>query len=309
MTPVAANVNLALLRDWPLPALDEDEGKEDRGRVLVVAGSRQLPGAAVLAGQAALRAGAGKLQLATAAGVGVAIGVAVPEAKVYELPTDARGQIRAANGELRRDARQADALVVGPGLDDTAASHRLGSTLLSCATGTVVLDAGALGAIHGGTRPRLPPVLTPHAGEMAALSRRTIDAVRRDPARLAVEFAVRNGVLMVLKGATTFIASPEGRLWRHEGGTVGLGTSGSGDVLAGLIAGIAARGAGGEQAAVWGVFLHGSAGERLSAKVGQVGFLASEIAAEVPALLDQIPGRGRFAPSCPSPVGRSSQSA
>ena len=95
----------------------------------------------------------------------------------------------------------------------------------------------------------------------------------------------KQGVTLVLKGACTYVASADGRLWIHDGGSVGLGTSGSGDVLAGVIAGLVARGARPEQAAIWGVWLHGKAGAALSARQGLIGFLASEIAAEIPTLL------------------------
>ena len=94
--------------------------------------------------------------------------------------------------------------------------------------------------------------------------------------------------MVALKGATTHIAAPDGRLWRHDGGNVGLASSGSGDTLSGIIAGLAARGAPLEQACAWGVALHARAGERLAQRIGPLGYLAREIAGEVPALLHEL---------------------
>ncbi|MET0755196.1 MAG: NAD(P)H-hydrate dehydratase [Pseudoxanthomonas sp.] len=281
-------VDASLLRGWPLPALDGGGGKEERGRVLVVGGCEQVPGAARLAGEAALRVGAGKLQIATAGAAAVPLAMAVPEAKVLGLPSDPRGHIRRASGALQRDCAHADAVLVGPGMDDSPLTSKLVECLLRNATATLVADAGALCAFPRVRNRRSPPILTPHAGEMAALTGMTATEIGDDAARIATDFAARSGALVVLKGAVTHIATPEGGLWLHRGGSVGLGTSGSGDVLAGLIAGLLARGATAEQAAVWGVYLHGRAGEELEAEYGPVGFLAREISARVPRLLQTL---------------------
>jgi hydroxyethylthiazole kinase-like uncharacterized protein yjeF len=243
-------VTAALLRSWPLPSESDSEGKEDRGRVLVVGGCRQVPGSIVLAGTAALRAGAGKLQLATVADAALALAIAVPEALVMALPANARGEVRAANDTLREKARDADAIVIGSGMPPTPASLRLATTLLEVATGTVLLDAGALQAHERAGRPgqsRPTAILTPHAGEMARLTGEDDDKVREHAATIARDFAHASSVIVVLKGPTTQIAHPDGRSWTHRGGGPGLGTSGSGDVLAGVIGGLAARGASPEQ--------------------------------------------------------------
>jgi ADP-dependent NAD(P)H-hydrate dehydratase len=131
-------------------------------------------------------------------------------------------------------------------------------------------------------------VLSPHAGEMAHLSGVAKDAICAAPETHALRAASQWNAVLALKGARTVIASPGGRRWRHEGGNAGLAISGSGDVLAGLIAGLAARGAPLEQAACWGVALHALAGERLAMRIGSLGYLARELAAEVPALMDEL---------------------
>jgi hydroxyethylthiazole kinase-like uncharacterized protein yjeF len=136
-------------------------------------------------------------------------------------------------------------------------------------------------------------LLTPHAGEMAKLTGLTKDAVVADPAAVAARAARRWNAVVALKGSVTYVATPAGRLWCHQGGNVGLASSGSGDVLAGIIAGLAARGAALEQAAAWGVALHAHAGDRLAKRIGTLGFLAREIGAEIPGLLDAWSSRQR----------------
>ena len=282
-------ITVRALRAWPLPDPRDSESKEDRGRVLVVGGSREIPGAALLAGIAALRAGAGKLQVATASDAALALAIALPEAKVMGLRGDRGGAIAQVGAEALKSARSADAVLVGPGMDPTAATRRVVRAIIEAATGTLVLDAGALhpdaarafkSRKRGGAM-----VMTPHHGEMAAMLDSDDSAIAAAPEATARRYAKEWGIVLVLKGSTTHIATPAGAMWINTAGSPGLGTSGSGDVLAGIIAGLAARGAAAEQAAVWGVHLHAQAGALLSRRMGLVGFLAREISGEVPALL------------------------
>jgi len=166
----------------------------------------------------------------------------------------------------------------------------------------IVLDAGAMDAIGAfrrasvarsaaskGATPIAPSLLlTPHAGELAHLTGIDKTKILADPQHAATDAAHQWHAVVALKGKVTHIAAPEGRMWRHRGGNVGLATSGSGDVLSGLIAGLLARGASVEQAAVWGVALHARAGDRLAARTGNLGYLAREIAAEVPAVMRSL---------------------
>lgn len=283
-------IDAALLKAWTLPDPRGCDSKEDRGRVLVVGGSVQVPGAALLAGIAALRAGAGKLQVATASAAALSLAIALPEAKVMGLPDDRAGAIRGLGREGTRSVRDAGAVLVGPGMDAGAQTRRVVGSVLAAVQGTLVLDAGALDpatvrALRRRVQGGAVAVMTPHAGEMAALLDTDEATVAANAASIARDCAKAWGVVMTLKGSTTHIAAPDGRVWINTAGSVGLGTSGSGDVLAGLIAGLAARGATAEQAAVWGVHLHAKAGARLSRRLGLVGFLAREIAGEVPGLL------------------------
>lgn len=276
------------LRGWPLPPLSDHADKETRGRIVVVAGSREIPGAAVLAATAALRMGAGKLAIATGASVAGPMAFAMPEARVIALPENAHGGFDVAGaGLLQQSLEAADAVVLGPGWMDEPASRAFVQAVLPwlrhCA---VVLDALAMNVAQE-MRFDPPVLLTPHAGEMAHLTGASKEAVLADPQGAALEAAARWNAVVAVKGPTTVIASPEGRLWQHEGGNCGLATSGSGDTLAGAIAGLAARGATLMQACAWGVVLHAQAGERLAERLGPVGYLARELPAEMLAALNQ----------------------
>ncbi|GJD51366.1 Bifunctional NAD(P)H-hydrate repair enzyme Nnr [Methylobacterium crusticola] len=291
-------ITAEVLRAMALP--DPQGGSKDhRGCALVVAGSPGVPGAALLAGTAALRAGAGKLQMAVPACAATALGIAVPEALVIGLPEAGDGDIDAAAAEaaLARRTERADAVLVGPGMTEGEGATALTGALLAAApSASFVLDAACLGDLtahaeavraRGG---RL--VITPHAGEMARLLDRSREAIEADPLEAARAAAGLLGVVAVMKGARTWVVAPDGAAWRYRGGGVGLATSGSGDVLAGIIAGLLARGAGPVQAALWGVYLHGEAGQRLARACGPIGFLARELPGEVPALLRAVAEEG-----------------
>lgn len=282
LTPVA-------LQMMPLPAPGTD--KEDRGRLCVVGGSVQVPGAALLAAEAALRAGAGKLQIATVRSCATALGVAVPEALVVGLPEDVSGEIAPGSPALKHALEHCDAVLIGPGMSATPFLTRLTARLHQMKA-AVVLDAGALNAGVSAAA-GAPFVLTPHAGEMAFMCGGRKEDVERQPLDHAQQMAQATASIVVLKGPRTFIVGPDGEAWLHEGGGPGLGTSGSGDVLAGLITGFAARGATPMEAALWGVWVHGAAGQLLAESVGPLGFLAREISATVPRILQQFGCSGR----------------
>jgi hydroxyethylthiazole kinase-like uncharacterized protein yjeF len=292
-------LDVEALRRWPLPALAEDADKEARGRIVVIAGSREIPGAAVLAATAALRVGAGKLVIATGASVAQPMAFAMSEARVIGLPETAGGGFDPAGaGLLERSLRAAHAVVIGPGLMDTEATCDFVAGLLPLLRGrAVLLDALAMDAVRALGRLPEPMLLTPHAGEMAHLTGASKEEVQADPARAAREAAARWNAVVAVKGATTVIATPDGTTWSHQGGNCGLATSGSGDALAGAIGGLCARGASLEQACAWGVVLHAQAGERL----GPVGYLARELPAQMQAVLGDLDGsspvRGAGVPS------------
>lgn len=278
------------LRDWPLPQPGDDSDKEDRGQVLVVAGSREIPGAALLAATAALRAGAGKLTIATAQSVAPGLALLMPEARVIGLPESPAGGLLASGVEqLAPCAERCSAVLAGPGLLDSEASCEFVESLLRQLTGIpVILDALAMDVVLRMPRFDQPVLLTPHAGEMAHLSGQSKDDVKADAPALARDMALKHNAVIALKGASTFIIPPEGESWCHVSANAGMGTSGSGDVLAGIITGLAARGAPLAQAAAWGVVVHALAGQRLADRHGRLGFLAREILEEIPSVMRDL---------------------
>lgn len=285
----------AYLRSHSLPAHGDGRGKESRGRVLVVSGNARVPGAAVLAGVAALRAGAGVLQIATSASMAGHIGVAVPEAMVVGYGETSRGEIDPTNAsEIVELAADADSIVVGPGMMDEAALLPLVTLLLaSLARPTIVLDAGAFTCLRdcAEAKPHLnKSIVTPHAGEMARFLSIPRDAVEQDPLGAARQASAITGGVVVMKGEETIIMG-EGA-WRSTFGHVALATSGSGDVLAGILGGLLARGVSPTLASLWAVYLHGQAGHRLAEKHGRFGALARELPDEIPRLMADV-DRGR----------------
>lgn len=290
----ARDITPELLRELPLPRLGGDSDKDARGRVLVIGGGAEVPGAVLLAGIAALRAGAGKLQMAATPRFADHLAMAAPEARVLPAPADANGDLVVAAAEaLAGSADRCDAVVVGPGMLDDEVAGALAAELIQRAPNPAfLLDAAAMTGLRDradalkAAAGRL--VLTPHGGEMAALMGCDKAEVQADPLGLARRAAQQLGAVVALKGETTRIVSPDGHAVVYHDGPVGLATSGSGDVLAGVIGGLLARGAPPFAAAAWGVYLHGQAGVRLSQSVGPLGFLAREIAAEIPPILAEL---------------------
>lgn len=283
-------VTTGTLRGWPMPEPGSD--KKTRGQLLVVGGSRETPGAVLLAGEAALRSGAGLLQLATAQSVTSALAVAVPEALVLPLPEqDGRLGAEAAD-DLGEAVKGVDVVLLGPGLLDVESSVALMSQLVPQLASTVVIDALASafltehpdGLHHLGGR----CVLTANPTELSRVLRRDEDEVTDDPVGAAVDAARRLRTVVLCGGTVKAVATPEGQSWLARYGGPGLGASGSGDVQSGIVAGLLARGAEPAQAAVWGSYLHGRAGEELAVSVGPLGFLAREIPARLPRLLAQL---------------------
>jgi ADP-dependent NAD(P)H-hydrate dehydratase len=283
----------ALLRRWQIPQPSEQAVKQDRGTVMVVGGSLEVPGALLLAGVAALRAGAGKLQIAGPRSAATALGVALPEARVFSLPETGDGFLdRKAGTRVAECAGEANAVLVGPGMLNEDAIRSFMEALLPRLAGKqVVIDAIALSALRGGRfrfTEDMQVVLTPNPAEMAKITGATKEAVEQDLRGTAMAVAQDLNAVVVLKGPETFIATPYGEVFRYSEGDVGLATSGSGDILSGILAGLLARRATLDQAAAWAVYLHGAAGNRLKRRIGPVGILASELSAEVPGLMSSL---------------------
>ncbi|WP_258803225.1 NAD(P)H-hydrate dehydratase [Pseudarthrobacter sp. NS4] len=297
---VTTLVTPSLLRDWPLPAPGED--KYSRGSVLVIGGARATPGAALLAGASALRAGAGKLTLAVAGSVAVQVGVALPECGAMGMPETADGSLTGEGlDRISTYLDRADTVLIGPGLDDPGLAEDLLRALLEREASAgepddgggsaVVLDAYALGGLVK-LEDQLDPwrgrlILTPNPKEAAILLGREVEDLEADVAEIARRFdAVVSCQGLIARPPGN--APEESEMWKITTGYGGLGTSGSGDVLAGAITGVRARGTSGAQAACWGTHLHAAAADRLASRLGPLGFLARELADELPALMLEL---------------------
>ncbi|MEY2426005.1 MAG: ADP-dependent NAD(P)H-hydrate dehydratase [Actinomycetota bacterium] len=280
----SVQVDAALLASLPLPDPDDTTEKHERGTVVVVGGTRRTPGAVRLAGVAALRVGAGKLQLVTDAETCDALGVAVPEALVAPF---------AAVEDL---CDRADVVLVGPGtFNDDNAAQLLKSVLASVGPDTsVVIDAGALGAmatmtaLDAGLAERC--VLTPNPGELATLLGVALDTVQAEPDAALRDAVARFSCVITLRGPEARTAGPNSPVVVDTAGNPGLGTSGSGDVSVGALAGLLGRGAPPLTAAVWANHVHRRAGERCAGRIGPVGYLASDLLVELPRALAEVSG-------------------
>ena len=278
-------VTPAVLAELAPPQPEGEAHKGMRGSVLVVGGTSETPGAALLAGIAALRAGAGVLQVATAASVARALAVALPEARVIALPETDGGDIAGCAGEqLCELATAADAVLVGPGLADEAALAELVPSLIAAgAGGFLVVDAKALDAVTPSLAAdhRHRVVLTPNAKEGASLLDVEVDEVNRDLRASHGKLVARFGCTVALRAGETFAGGPGQPTYHDSSGRPGLGSSGSGDVLAGYLTGLLARGTPPLAAAVWAVHVHAQAGRRLSSRIGRLGYLARELLDEL----------------------------
>jgi ADP-dependent NAD(P)H-hydrate dehydratase len=276
------------LEQHPLPPVIDGD-KETKGRILIVAGSRDVPGAALLAATAAMRAGAGKLRIATVESAAMPIAVTMPEAMVLGLAETSDGAFASdAVEQIATAAREADAVVAGPGVKPSEVCKRMADALLE-SDAALALDVALLETLQPlherELRRRSAPVLLPNAKELASLLDCKPEHVGDDPIGCGIRAAQLYRSVVLVKGVTSHVVTPDGECWTYDGGAPGLGVSGSGDVLAGIVGGLLARGAEPLNALLWAVWLHGEAGARLAIKIGPIGFLAREIADEIPALL------------------------
>lgn len=280
-----------------LPPRPERAHKGDFGRLLVVAGSIDYPGAALLAALGAMRAGVGLARVAAADSVVARLAGAIPELTWMTLDEEAPGLI--APGGWRRVATEAadhDAVVIGPGLGRQPATQRRTRQLIAGLEMPLVVDADGLNALADGARwwqgIRGSLVLTPHPGEFARLTAADAPDGDDDDARgqAAADAALRWDQVVVLKGAHTVIADPGGESLRSNVATPALATAGSGDVLAGVIGAFLAGGASPFEAAACGVAVHGAAGLLAAERVGTAGVMARDIAELVPEAIAHLRG-------------------
>jgi hydroxyethylthiazole kinase-like uncharacterized protein yjeF len=213
----------------------------------------------------------------------------MPEAMVTGLAEGRDGGFAPSTVKpLAERAAKADVVVAGPGMRGNGSTAKLAAALAE-ACPRLVLDAALLHALPERRREVAAKegqaILLPHSGEMASLLGISPDKVEEDPVAAGRQCAQRYDAVTLVKGVQSHVVAPDGQLFRYEGGGPGLGVSGSGDTLAGIVGGVLTRGADPLTALLWGVWCHGEAGRRLGKKVGTLGFLAREISDEVPGVL------------------------
>ena len=276
-----------------LPDRPRDAHKGTFGTVVVLAGSLGFTGAAYLSATAAARSGAGLVRLLVAETIYPILAAKCTEVMATPTPEVAPGAVgHAAYDSVLRQLATAEAGVIGPGLGRDRSTWRLVLDLVQHVTCPLVVDADALNALADAPRSKSKlgknRVLTPHPGEMARLTGKTVEAIAADRVGTARKAAKEWGAVVVLKGARTVVAHPDGRTSEDPHEVPALATGGTGDVLAGIIGGLLAQGSNPYEAAVTGVYIHAAAGRRLSQRLGESGILASDLLLEIPLVMNVL---------------------
>lgn len=277
-----------------LPQRPKTANKYSVGKVLVIAGSRGLTGAAALCASAALRSGAGAVMLATPEAVYPILARKLSEVMVMPLPSTDNGTLSLKSYEaLKSRLEWADVLAIGPGLSQNAETQSLILRLLSEARGRIVLDADGLNAVAAAgiaslKKSKSDIILTPHSGEFARLVKKASEEVDQNRIDLPRSFAKQSGATVVLKGAPTVSATPHGVVYVNSTGNPGMATVGSGDVLTGIISGLWAQGTTPGSAAFGGVYIHGLAGDIAKQEFGERSLIASDMIACLPRAFSSV---------------------
>lgn len=280
-----------VLSTW-IPRRPSNVFKNRVGQILVIAGSRGFGGAARLSAVAALRAGAGLVALAAPESLLPQFEAATAEVIKVPLPEE-NGIVSAAAIEALQGRLQwAEVIALGPGLGLSEGAQRVVKNVLAEFSGTIILDADALNNLIGQQeairRAAGKIILTPHPGELSRLTGANKAAIATNPVAIARQTAEELGQMLVLKGAPTVVASPTGEAFINSTGNAGMATGGSGDVLTGIIAGLAGQHLDPLRAALLGVYLHGLAGDLARDRLGEWSMLAGDIMDHLPAALQQL---------------------
>ena len=276
-----------------LPDRPRDAHKGTFGTAVVLAGSLGFTGAAYLSATAAARTGAGLVRLLVGDTIYPILAAKCTEVMATPVQEVAPGAVgHAAYDSVLRHLATAEAGVIGPGLGRDRSTWRLVLDLVQHVTCPLVVDADALNALADAPRSRSKlgknRVLTPHPGEMARLTGKTVEAINADRVGAARKAAKEWGAVVVLKGARTVVADPDGRSSEDPHEVPALATGGTGDVLSGIIGGLLAQGSNPYEAAVTGVYIHAAAGRRLSQRLGESGLLASDLLLEIPVVMNVL---------------------
>lgn len=265
----------------------DDSNKGTLGSLLCICGSYGMAGAAIMAGKAALRCGIGLLKIAVPKSIYPVCATNILESVYYPLEETSNGVISSKNTDfLLEMCEKSSAVVIGCGLSVCDDTKNLVQSVITNCEKPLVIDADALNCICN--KPEIlknlkaPAIITPHPGEMARLLHSTPKTVNSNRENTAIDFAKKFGVVTVLKGARTIIASPDGEVYINHTGNSGMATGGSGDVLSGIIGSLLAQGAAPINAAAAGVFLHGTIGDLAAEKLGKISMLPTD-------MIDMIP--------------------
>ena len=279
-----------------LPARPLTAHKGSFGRVLVVAGSMRYVGAAYLSATAAARAGAGLVTLALPASIHPIVASKATECTFLPLPDEAGHLTPDALGPIKQALPRYRALLVGCGLGDDPKTYEfvrelVGELHRAADSPSLVLDADGINALAGldlGDALPTHTILTPHAGELGRLLQQPAAAVDAERLQLAPQCAADWGVVVLAKGAPSIAAAPDGTTYINPHRNPALATAGTGDVLAGIIAGLLAQAVSPQEAAVAGAFIHGETGERMRSRLGASGLLASDLLGEIPLVMKAL---------------------
>jgi len=276
-----------------IPERPQDAHKGTFGTAVVLAGSLGLTGAAYLSATAAARTGAGLVRLLVADTIYPILAAKCTEVMATPVPEVAPGAVgHAAYDSILRQLATAQVGIIGPGLGRDSSTWRLVVDLAMRARCPLVIDADGLNALADAPRAKgklgKHRVLTPHPGELSRLTGKTAEAINADRHRAARAAAKEWGAVVVLKGAHTVVAHPDGRLSEDPHEVPALASGGTGDVLAGIVGGLIAQGSDPYVAAVTGVYLHAAAGRRIAERIGDSGLLASDLLPEVPLVMNVL---------------------
>ncbi|MDF9408017.1 MAG: Bifunctional NAD(P)H-hydrate repair enzyme Nnr [Pelotomaculum sp. PtaB.Bin013] len=283
-----------MIKEWLSPR-PSDAHKGNFGRVLVVAGSRGMTGAACLVGEAALRAGAGLVTVAVPESLHDIMESKLTEVMTVPLPDTGKGHLsRGARQNILSLLDNADVLALGPGLSTVPEVVAMVRELLPSVRIPCVIDADGLNALAGEVeilrKIQAPVVITPHPGEMARLMDVTTREIQEDRLSIAGKAATIWNVVALLKGARTVVAAPDGAIYINPTGNPGMATGGSGDVLTGVVAALIAQGLNPAQAASAGAYVHGLAGDMGARIKGMIGLTAGDILFNLPAAMMNVVG-------------------
>ncbi|MBB6218798.1 NAD(P)H-hydrate epimerase [Anaerosolibacter carboniphilus] len=294
------NLNISLITETMirniLPRRKNDTHKGNYGKAYIVAGSMGMTGAAMLTCEAVFRSGAGLLKVAIPQSLNSIMETRLIEAITVPLPELKKGVVGISDIEkIIKTMKESDVIAVGPGSGQTRELEEVLRNIFEEATIPIVLDADALNSLaHRLDMLKLlksTAVLTPHIGEMARLINIPIEEIQRNKIQIAMEFAQKWKVILILKGARTVIASPEGKVFINTTGNPGMATAGSGDVLTGIVTGFLAQGIQPLEAALAAVYMHGAAGDRAAVRIGEYGLMAGDIVVELPHAIKEIVGK------------------